>query len=228
MDTMPVPSRGSTVTVLSSSKSRSEPSTGSTSSNSWRHGSAPSMARRVRAEEKSMLLSAMAWRRPAVPAEDARAEADAGGDQRIVVGFEIERERLDARAAHAERGDGLEDGGGVGRPDETEATRDAGRAAEPVERVLGTGREIIRPEQRLRQFQPVKGVDLGPAPHHSAQRGVSTHGRRSLRAAVPSRRVPAIWARRAAFSAIIASLPRPSIAGLDAGVSEPTASEYLR
>jgi len=74
---MPVPSRGSTVTVLSSSKSRSEPSTGSTSRSSWRHGSAPSMARRVRADEKSMLLSAMARRRPSLSSSPAESNASA-------------------------------------------------------------------------------------------------------------------------------------------------------
>ena len=74
---MPVPSRGSTVTVLSSSKSRSEPSTGSTSSSSWRQGSAPSIARRVSADENSMLLRAMARRRPSLSSSPADSRASA-------------------------------------------------------------------------------------------------------------------------------------------------------
>ena len=74
---MPVPSRASLVTVLSSSKSRSEPSTGSTSGTSWRGASAPSIACRVSAAENSMLFSATARRRPSLWSSSVASSASA-------------------------------------------------------------------------------------------------------------------------------------------------------
>ena len=74
---MPVPSRGCTVTVLSSSNSRSEPSLGSTSNSSCRHGSEATMARRLSADENSMLLSATARRRPSLSSSVAASSFSA-------------------------------------------------------------------------------------------------------------------------------------------------------
>src|SRR3989442_1077547 len=76
-----------------------------------------------------------------------------------------------------------------------------------AQRALGTHREIVGPEQRLRQLQPLDSVDFATAPRHGAQRGIPAHGLRSLRGVVASRRVRAISTLRAAFSAITDSLP---------------------
>jgi len=165
---------------------------------------------------------------PAVAAEDTRLEPDGGGDQRIVMCLEIERERRHARAAHGERGDGLEHGRTFLRPHQAEAR------ATPADRPSQSSARWHRSRDRRSRaasppvFSRFGGVDLTPAPRENAQRGIPTHGLRSLRAAVPrgacprsgpagprSRRSPPRW-------------PDPSIAGLDADVSEPTASEYLR
>ena len=71
IDTTPVPSRGSLTTVLSSSKSRSDPSVGSTSSNSRRPASPSPSAVRESAAEKNMLFSCTARRRPSLTSSGA-------------------------------------------------------------------------------------------------------------------------------------------------------------
>ncbi len=64
-ETMPVPSRGSSTVVLSTSNSRSEPSLGSTSSSS-RASDGASTAVRDSAAENSMLFNSTARRRPSL------------------------------------------------------------------------------------------------------------------------------------------------------------------
>ena len=64
-ETTPVPSRGSSTVVLSTSNSRSEPSLGSTSSSS-RASEGTSIAVRDSAAEKSMLFNSTARRRPSL------------------------------------------------------------------------------------------------------------------------------------------------------------------
>ena len=71
IDTTPVPSRGSLTTVLSSSKSRSDPSVGSTSSSSRRPASPSPSAVRESAAEKNMLFSCTARRRPSLTSSGA-------------------------------------------------------------------------------------------------------------------------------------------------------------
>ena len=71
IDTTPVPSRGSLTTVLSSSKSRSDPSVGSTSSSSRRPASPSPSAVRDNAAEKNMLFSCTARRRPSLTSSGA-------------------------------------------------------------------------------------------------------------------------------------------------------------
>src|SRR5262249_25677310 len=173
-------------------------------------------------------LKGRARRRLPVATEHTDTEADRRGGERIAVRLEIDGERRDPTRAYAERRDRSQHRHIVGITHEAKSARDGGRAAEPVEGALGAGREVVAAAQCLRQLEPIGRLDLRAAPRGGWQRGVGPHGLRSLRAAVVSRRVPAIWARSAAFSAMTASLPRPSTAGRDAGVTEPTASEYLR
>jgi hypothetical protein len=72
-----VPSRASLVTVLSTSNSRSEPSTGSASGTSRRGAPAPSSAWRDSTAENSMLFSATARRRPSLWSSPVASRASA-------------------------------------------------------------------------------------------------------------------------------------------------------
>ena len=71
IETTPLPCRGSSVTVLSSSNTRSEPSTGLTSSSSRRVAPVSSIALLDSADDSSMLFMRTAPRRPSLSSSDA-------------------------------------------------------------------------------------------------------------------------------------------------------------